>query len=167
MSNQSDPQNQSDDVSDVFKMTSEEILERAKARAKEQNLFCAGAVTPEEAWALVRANAAVILDVRTQEEHKFVGYIPDSVLIPWMCGNSMVKNPSFISEASKQFGKDAIILTLCRSAKRSAGAAETLCLSGYTNVFNIMEGFEGDLDENMQRNHINGWRFRKLPWKQD
>lgn len=79
----------------------------------------------------------------------------------------MVKNPSFISEASKQFGKDAIILTLCRSAKRSAGAAETLCLSGYTNVFNIMEGFEGDLDENMQRNHINGWRFRKLPWKQD
>lgn len=72
MSNQSDPQNQSDDVSDVFKMTSEEILERAKARAKEQNLFCAGAVTPEEAWALVRANAAVILDVRTQEEHKFV-----------------------------------------------------------------------------------------------
>ena len=90
-----------------------------------------------------------------------------SILIPWMCGNSMVKNPSFISEASKQLGKDANILMLCRSAKRSAGAAEALTFAGYTSVFNIMEGFEGDLDENMQRNHINGWRFRKLPWSQE
>lgn len=167
MSNQSDPKNQSGILSDVFKMTPEEILNLARTRAKEQNLLCAGAVTPEEAWALVCADAAVILDVRTQEEHKFVGYVPDSILIPWMCGTSMVKNPGFISEASKQLGKDAIILSLCRSAKRSAGAAEALTFAGYSNAFNIMEGFEGDLDENMQRNHVNGWRFRKLPWTQE
>ncbi len=167
MFNESAPQSQSGILSDVFKMTPEEILNRARTRAKEQNLLCAGAVTPEEAWALVCADAAVIVDVRTQEEHKFVGYVPDSILIPWMCGNSMVKNPSFISEASKQLGKDANILMLCRSAKRSAGAAEALTFAGYTSVFNIMEGFEGDLDENMQRNNINGWRFRKLPWSQE
>lgn len=167
MSDQSAHQNQSGVLSDAFKMTPEEIFKRARVRAQEQNLFCAGAVTPEEAWALVCADAAVIVDVRTQEEYKFVGYIPDSILIPWMCGNSMAKNPSFITEATKQLGKDANILMLCRSAKRSAGAAETLTFSGYTSVFNIMEGFEGDLDENMQRNNINGWRFKKLPWKQE
>lgn len=167
MSDSSVPKNQPDVLSDVFKMSPEEILNRARSRAKEQNLLCAGAVTPEEAWALVCADAAVIVDVRTQEEHKFVGYVPDSILIPWMCGNTMVKNPSFIGEATKQLGNDANILTLCRSAKRSAGAAEALTAAGYQNVFNIMEGFEGDLDENMQRNNINGWRVKKLPWLQE
>ena len=122
MFNESAPQSQSGILSDVFKMTPEEILNRARTRAKEQNLLCAGAVTPEEAWALVCADAAVIVDVRTQEEHKFVGYVPDSILIPWMCGNSMVKNPSFISECQypdvvpecKTFGRCCRSPDLCR-----------------------------------------------------
>lgn len=153
--------------SGISKMTPEEILDRARSRANDLNLMCAGAVFPEEAWALVQADAAVIVDVRTQEEHEFVGYVPGSILIPWMYGNSMSRNPGFIAETARQLGKDVIILMLCRSAKRSARAAEALTFSGFTNVFNILEGFEGDLDENMQRNHINGWRFKKLPWLQE
>ncbi len=167
MSEQSVPQNPADALSDASEISPEAILNRARTRAKELNLAYAGAVTPAEAWALVCADAAVIVDVRTQEEHKFVGYVPESILIPWMCGHSMVKNPGFITEATKQLGKDAHILMLCRSGKRSAGAAQALTLAGYPNVFNILEGFEGDLDENMQRNHVNGWRFRQLPWLQE
>ncbi len=143
------------------------ILERARLRAKKQNLVYAGAVTPAEAWELVKEDRAIIVDVRTQEEYKFVGHVPDSLLIPWMCGTSMTKNPGFVSETEKQLSKEAIILLLCRSGKRSAGAAEALTAAGFTNVFNITEGFEGKLNDRMQRNHVNGWRFRHLPWLQE
>ncbi len=143
------------------------ILDRARGRAREQHLFFAGAVTPAEAWKLVEEDIAVIVDVRTLEEYKFVGHVPHSLSIPWMCGAAMTKNPGFLSEAEKQLGKDAIILLLCRSGKRSAGAAEALTEAGFRNVFNILEGFEGNLDSRMQRNHLDGWRSRNLPWVQD
>jgi rhodanese-related sulfurtransferase len=55
---------------------------------------------------------------------------------------------------------------LCRSGARSALAAEMLIKEGYTNVYNILDGFEGDKDESGHRNTINGWRFHDLPWEQ-
>lgn len=148
-------------------MTPAAILNRARARSREGKLSFAGAVTPEEAWKLVEDDVAVMVDVRTLEEYKFVGHVPHSLSIPWMCGAAMTKNPGFLSEAEKQLGKDAIILLLCRSAKRSAGAAEALTAAGFRNVFNVLEGFEGSLDSRMQRNHLDGWRSRNLPWIQD
>ena len=55
---------------------------------------------------------------------------------------------------------------LCRSGARSATAGEMLVNNGYTNVYNVLEGFEGDKDENGHRSTINGWRFHGLPWEQ-
>jgi hypothetical protein len=34
-------------------------------------------------------------------------------------------------------------------------------------VFNVLEGFEGDLDEQQQRGEAGGWRRWGLPWQQD
>jgi len=41
-----------------------------------------------------------------------------------------------------------------------------LIKNGFTSVYNVLEGFEGDKDENGHRNTINGWRFHRLPWEQ-
>jgi rhodanese-related sulfurtransferase len=46
-------------------------------------------------------------------------------------------------------------------------AAEAATKAGFANAFNILEGFEGDLDEQQQRGGHNGWRFHGLPWTQD
>jgi len=59
------------------------------------------------------------------------------------------------------------VLLLCRSGKRSALAAEAATKAGFTSVFNVLEGFEGELNEAQHRGTADGWRFRGLPWVQD
>ena len=56
---------------------------------------------------------------------------------------------------------------LCRRGKRSAAAASAAAKAGWTGVFNIREGFEGDLDARQQRGSLGGWRYRGHPWVQD
>ena len=55
---------------------------------------------------------------------------------------------------------------LCRSGARSNNGANLAAASGYTNAYNILEGFEGDKDANGHRNKVGGWRFAGLPWTQ-
>ena len=59
------------------------------------------------------------------------------------------------------------MLLLCRSGKRSVLAAEVATKAGLTNVFNVHEGFEGEIDMQRHRGTGDGWRFRGLPWVQD
>jgi len=49
---------------------------------------------------------------------------------------------------------------------RSDAAAKALTAAGFRNAFNILEGFEGDLDADGQRGHLGGWRKHGLPWTQ-
>jgi rhodanese-related sulfurtransferase len=152
---------------DVPSPDSADILARARARGEAAGLTYAGQVTPQEAWALFSAGAAVIVDVRTAEERKFVGYIPDTPHVAWATGLGMVLNPNFLRELEAAVPHDAVVLLLCRSAKRSHAAAELAAKAGYRCVINILEGFEGDPDGHKQRGHIDGWRVRGLPWIQD
>ena len=144
-----------------------DVLERARSIALEAGIGFAGSVTPQEAWALVRAGAATLIDVRTAEERKFVGHVPDTLHIAWMTGTSMLRNPRFVRELESKIGKSAVVLLLCRSGKRSAAAADAAAKAGFTNVFNVLEGFEGELDEQQQRGRVGGWRSHSLPWVQD
>jgi rhodanese-related sulfurtransferase len=109
----------------------------------------------------------VLVDVRTAEERKFVGHVPQSVHVAWACGTSLTRNPRFVRELEVKVGKDRLILLLCRSGKRSAQAAEAAAKAGFTRVFNVLEGFEGELDEHEQRGKTDGWRWHDLPWVQD
>lgn len=144
-----------------------EILVQAKKLAEDHYLEFAGSVTAEDAWLLFQNKQAVIVDVRTLEERKFVGFIQDSIHIPWATGISLDRNPHFAKELENKVGKDRIILLLCRSGKRSAAAANVAFNAGFEHVYNIDQGFEGDLDEQQHRGAFNGWRFHDLPWIQE
>ncbi|MFZ6710109.1 rhodanese-like domain-containing protein [Undibacterium sp. TC9W] len=143
-------------------------LTAARQRAKDAGLPFAGSVSPTDAWDLQQQGLAVIVDVRSNEERKFVGHLPDSLHVAWATGTALTRNPRFVKELEgKLKEKQAVVLLLCRSGKRSALAAEAASKAGLSNIFNIEQGFEGDLDEAQQRGHSGGWRFHKLPWVQD
>lgn len=138
---------------------------------KHGALLASGAITedgvsPQAAWNLVSNGQAVLVDVRTAEERAFVGYVPDSVHVPWATGTSLTRNPRFVRELESKVGKDKTILLLCRSGKRSALAAEAAKKAGFTDVFNVLEGFEGEIDAQQHRGSADGWRYRGLPWVQ-
>ena len=145
----------------------QQIFADAKQRVEDHYLEFTGTVLPHEAWALFQAGHAVIVDVRTNEERKFVGYVEDTIHIPWATGTALNRNPRFAKELETKVGKDKVILLLCRSGKRSAAAANVAFNAGFENIYNIEQGFEGDLDEHNQRGIFNGWRFHQLPWIQE
>jgi len=145
----------------------ENILERARLRAAEQNLPFSGGLTPVEAWTLFSQGVGVLVDVRSAEERKFVGQVPGSLHVAWATGTALTRNPRFVRELEAKVGKDQVVLLLCRSGKRSALAGELAAKAGFKNVFNILEGFEGDLNDLQQRGEHNGWRYWNLPWVQD
>jgi rhodanese-related sulfurtransferase len=142
-------------------------LNAARDQARSTGLPFAGSVSPKLAWALVAAGDALLVDVRSAEERVFVGAVPEGVHVPWATGTSLTRNPRFVRELEAKAGsKDALVLLLCRSGNRSAQAAEAATKAGFTQVFNVQEGFEGDLDQDGHRGATNGWRFRGLPWRQ-
>ncbi|MCW8533710.1 rhodanese-like domain-containing protein [Acinetobacter baumannii] len=147
--------------------SAEDILAKAQQYAQEHELNFSGSLSPVDAWQLVQQGEAVLVDVRTNEERKFVGYVPESIHVAWTTGTSFNRNPRFLKELESKVGKDKTILLLCRSGNRSAQAAEAAFNAGFERIYNVLEGFEGDLNEQQQRNQKNGWRIHQLPWQQD
>lgn len=147
----------------------QQALEAARQRARGAGLPYAGGLPPSQAWALVQAGVAPLVDVRSVEEYRFVGHVPGSLNLPWATGTSLTRNPRFVRELEAKLGnhKEQPLLLLCRSGKRSALAAEAAAKAGFGQVFNVLEGFEGELDELQRRGRHDGWRFRGLPWEQD
>ena len=142
------------------------IFDTAAERAKALGLDYAGAVTPQEAWALKQSGAADIVDVRTKAEYEYVGRIAGTTLIEWRRLGDSMPNPGFMDELMGQFPKDRPLLFLCRSAVRSHHAATLAAKNGFARAYNILEGFEGDLDDQGHRGTIGGWRKAGLPWEQ-
>jgi rhodanese-related sulfurtransferase len=142
-------------------------LESIRSVALATGLSYAGGVHPELAWALVSAGQAVLVDVRTTEERKFVGHVPASLHVAWASGTAMTRNPRFVRELEAKTGKNATVFLLCRSGKRSDLAAVAAAKAGFTRVFNVLEGFEGEIDEQRHRGGLGGWRSHGLPWVQD
>jgi rhodanese-related sulfurtransferase len=146
-----------------------ETLARAAARLVAppgQQRPYAGDVTPAEAWQLMSRPGVRFIDVRTPEEHRYVGHVPGSTLVVWR-GPDDEQVARFVDELRAQAGPDDVVLLLCRSGVRSVRAATAATRHGFRHACNILEGFEGKIDANGQRGHIDGWRRAGLPWKQD
>ncbi len=142
----------------------EPLFERAAARCGVLDLNYAGAVTPPEAWALAQQGAAVIVDVRTAAEVKFVGRVPGALHVEW---RGLPESAAFVEALSQVVAPQQPVLLLCRSAVRSHKAATVATSAGFQAAYNVLEGFEGELDVRQQRGHFNGWRKHGLPWVQD
>lgn len=129
-----------------------------------------GDVLPAEAHARLKANpAAVLVDVRTQPEWAFVGVpaVERLVRISWQVHPAMHVNADFVNEIEKAgVAKDSEILCICRSGARSASAAAALTKAGYSNAWNVAQGFEGDRDGEGHRGTLGGWKAAGLPWVQ-
>jgi rhodanese-related sulfurtransferase len=125
----------------------------------------AGDVTPEQAAQWMATAEGVLVDVRTDAEREWVGFVPGSVGLAWKQWPGMVSNNGFDAgvRAAVPAGKKALML--CRSGARSIAAARRATELGI-EAYNILEGFEGDPDEQGHRGHQGGWRFRGLPWRQ-
>ena len=125
----------------------------------------AGDITVETAFAWMHAGRAVLVDVRTDAERDWVGFVPGAVAAAWKQWPGMAFNPGFDAQvrAAAQGGQP--LMLLCRSGVRSIAAARRATELGLT-AYNILGGFEGDPDQNGQRGHQNGWRHAGLPWRQ-
>ncbi len=144
-----------------------EILETAQQRAAAKGLPYDGALTPSEAHEVLGlAPGAKLIDVRTRAEWDWVGRIPGSVEIEWQTYPGGQPNPGFGAQLEQQVDREALTMFLCRSGARSHAAAAIAKESGYTAVYNIIEGFEGDRDAHGRRNNVGGWRHAGLPWTQ-
>lgn len=123
-------------------MSAQPIFERAAARAGEQRLAYAGAVTPEEAHQLAAAGEATIVDVRTRSEYDQVGHVEGTELIEWRRDGEPQPDPRFLDRLAARHPRDAALLLICRSGVRSHYAAELAAAAGFTRVYNVLDGFE-------------------------
>ena len=122
-------------------------------------------VTAQEAYEMWKTSPKQvhILDVRTPEEYVFVGHAEMARNIPllfvkheWNAETSQFvvePNPDFIAEAKRQFKPTDTILVMCRSGDRSAMAVNALAKAGFVNVYNIIDGMEGDMVDDPKSKH--------------
>lgn len=132
-------------------------------------------ITPQEASKLLEENPrAVLIDVRSSMEYLFVGHPKGAIHVPWIDEPDWKINENFVPHVRQVMlggischGEGcAPIILICRSGKRSLEAGELLVKEGFSEVYNVVEGFEGELDENHHRSTLGGWRHHGLPWEQ-
>ncbi|OQW94641.1 MAG: sulfurtransferase [Beggiatoa sp. IS2] len=137
-------------------------------------------LAPGEAWQLLQDDPkATMIDVRSSMEFLFVGHPTGAVLVAWIDEPEWDINPNFVTEVHRavlnnskavEYPTEAIlqnpVLLICRSGVRSLDAGKVLCEASFTQVYNVLEGFEGPLDAEHHRGTLGGWRYHGLPWEQ-
>lgn len=123
----------------------------------------------------------MIIDVRTPEEFIFIGHPEMAWLIPfatqtyqWDAARrmySMQPLPDFVARVQKVAKPSSTILVTCRSGERGAMAVNALAGAGFTNVYNITDGVEGDVVKDpgsvfLGKRLVNGWK-NSVPWTYD
>lgn len=145
-----------------------EILGVAQQRGRESQLSYAGALLPQEAIELLElAPGTCLVDVRSRAELDLTGTIPGAMHVEWRSWPGWVVNPYFIPQLRQLVDPEALLMFICRSGVCSHQAAIASCEAGTANGYNVLEGFEGELNKATgRRNEINGWKLRGLPWSQ-
>lgn len=120
---------------------------------------------------LVDEPNAALVDVRTAAEWQFVG-VPDTSelgrptrLVEWVGFPSGAPNRGFVDQLREQGIEAGPVIFVCRSGQRSISAAIAATDAGLGPAYNVLDGFEGDLDQNGHRGVV-GWRAVGLPWRQ-
>lgn len=133
----------------------------------------AGDIDPPAAFEMLTGDPdTVLVDVRSPAEWQFVG-IPDlsgldkqAVGITWR-GPQAEATAAFVEQlAASVADRTTPVLFICRSGQRSLAAAQTAASAGWTAAYNVVEGFEGPLDDQRHRGSTGGWKVAGLPWTQ-
>lgn len=145
-----------------------ELLDAAHGRSQAHALPYAGALAPHEAHELLQlAPGTRLIDVRSRAELDLTGTIPGAVHVEWQSWPGWGANPHFLAQLALAADPECLLLFICRSGHRSHFAAAAGTAAGHGNCYNVLEGFEGDLDKSSgHRNTVNGWKMRGLPWQQ-
>ncbi len=124
--------------------------------------------TPKQTHAFLQERAdAALVDCRSEIEYMYVGHPPGAMHVAWQEYPDWEINQRFADEVLREVGdKLRTVVLICRSGKRTLAAGKMLEEAGFADVINVLHGFEGDLDDQMRRNTLNGWRFDGLPWEQ-
>ncbi|MFV2060286.1 MAG: rhodanese-like domain-containing protein [Gammaproteobacteria bacterium] len=118
---------------------------------------------------------ALMIDVRSHMEFLFIGHPTGAINIAWIDEPDWIINPRFVAEIRQTILggmshidsiESAPLILICRSGKRSLEAGELLVKEGFHNIYNVDEGFEGELNDEHKRSSLAGWRYDKLPWEQ-
>jgi sulfur dioxygenase len=125
----------------------------------------AGDISPQLACQWWQSGDAVLVDVRSDAERAWVGFVPGALALTWKQWPGMTLNPSFDAQLLAAVPAGKKVVMLCRSGIRSVATAQRATELGL-EAYNILEGFEGDPDAQGQRGHSGGWRFHGLPWRQ-
>ncbi|MHB1490935.1 MAG: rhodanese-like domain-containing protein [Cellulomonas sp.] len=132
-----------------------------------------GDLTPQQAWDLLAADPdAVLVDVRTEAEWRYVG-VPDvtplgrpAVFVEWVAYPGGAPNAAFVDQVrAAGLTPGRPVLFLCRSGARSIAAARAATAAGLGPAYNVLDGFEGNLDAESHRGD-QGWRAAGFPWTQ-
>ena len=128
----------------------------------------AGDISVQTAYQWMQSGHCALVDVRTDAEREWVGFVPGAYAVAWKQWPGMKPNENFQEELQAVCEKAGVnrVALLCRSGVRSIAAA--VFASDYgIEAFNILEGFEGDPDQEAHRGQRGGWRKAGLPWKQN
>lgn len=142
-------------------------------------------VTAAEAADMLSKEEILFVDIRSRAEVKFLG-IPKQVdvhipymVMPMMASFNAKKgtydleiNPNFLTDFQSYAEEHGVtsetpIILMCRSGSRSARASDLLADSGYTQVFSLVDGYEGDKlkgGPGEGQRLVNGWRNAGLEW---
>jgi len=142
--------------------------------------------TSKEAYEMWKADPEKvhIIDCRTPEEYVFVGHAPMAYNIPSQFMRYRLKeekgkqepvmeeNPDFVTLVMEKFKPEDTVLIMCRSGGRSAKSVNRLADAGFKTVYNITDGFEGDMVKDPEsyfkgKRMLNGWKNSGNPWTYD
>lgn len=145
-----------------------DLLDAAHHRSQTHAWSFAGALLPHEAYELLQlAPGTRLIDVRSRAELELNGVIPEALHVEWQSWPGWVSNPHFLVQLAQATDPESLLLFICRSGARSHRAAAACTESGRNHCYNVLEGFEGDLNRTTgHRNELNGWKRRDLPWAQ-
>lgn len=124
----------------------------------------------------------LFVDIRTRAEAMYVG-MPTGVdaLVPYVEHQEIMTDwdakrgmyqlepvQDFVPEMqrrlqAKGLAKTDAVVLICRSGDRSSRAANRLAEDGWTQVYSVVDGFEGDMSKDGRR-EVNGWKNAGLPW---
>jgi rhodanese-related sulfurtransferase len=122
---------------------------------------------PKQAYEFLQNNPdAVFIDCRSEMEYLFVGHPSGAIHVAWNDGPNWDINPDFVAHVKKATSVNRPVILICRSGNRSLDAGRLLEDAGFTKVYNVLHGFEGELDDRHHRGTKTGWRYDGLPWEQ-